>query len=67
MGFNKRTIEKEILVRYIENKKPIKPLYNADAFIFLDELSSKVNDWFYDGISEEEIILKIKQHNNEDN
>lgn len=67
MGFNKRTIEKETLFRYIENNKPIKPLYKADAFIFMDKLSSEVFDWFYSGISEEEVVKKIKQYRNENN
>ena len=67
MGFNKRTIEKEILFRYIENNKPIKPLYMADAFIFMDKLSSEVFDWFYSGMLEEEVVKKIKQYRNENN
>lgn len=67
MGFNKRTIEKEILFKYIEKNKSIKPLYKADAFIFMDDLSSKVHDWFYSGMSEEDVIKKIKEYNNENN
>jgi hypothetical protein len=67
MGFNKRTIEKEILFKYIESSKPIKPLYKADAFIFMDKLSSDVFDWFYSGMSEEEVVKKIKQYRNENN
>lgn len=67
MGFNKRTIEKEILYKYIENNKPIRPLYNADAFIFMDNISSKVHDWFCNGLSEEDVIIKIKEYKNENN
>ena len=65
MGFNKRIIEQELLDAYIEKGKPIKPLYRADALIFMDKLSSKVHEWIEQKITEEELILKIKEYKNE--
>jgi hypothetical protein len=62
MGFNKRFVEKELLERYFENNKPLKELFKADAFIFMDDISSKAYDYYCDGLSDELIKIKIKQY-----
>jgi hypothetical protein len=65
MGFNKRFVEKELIERYFEQGKPLKELFKADVFIFMDKYSSKVYDYHCDGLSDELIKTKIKE--NEDN
>jgi hypothetical protein len=65
MGFNKRFVEKEIVEKYFEENKPLSKLFRADAFIFMDNYSSKVYDYYCDGLSDELIKIKIKEY--EDN
>lgn len=65
MGFNKRIVEKERIEKYFEENKPLSKLFKADAFIFMDKYSSKVYDYYCDGLSDELIKIKIKEY--EDN
>lgn len=55
MGFNKRFVDKEIIEHYIKENKSFKVLFKADAFIFMDNLSSKVYEWYSSGKSDDEI------------
>lgn len=65
MGFNKRFIDKKILEFYIKENKSFSILFKADAFIFLDPLSSKVYDMYSSGTPEEEIKNKWEKLVNE--
>jgi hypothetical protein len=65
MGFNKRFVEKELIENYFKQSKPLKELFKADAFIFMDNYSSKVYDYHCDGLSDELIKTKIQEY--EDN
>lgn len=67
MGFNKRTVDEELLMRYINNNKPLKSLFKADAFIFLDKISSYAFDLYYQGDSDEVVKLKLKKYKDENN
>jgi len=65
MGFNKRIVDEEILMKYFEKNKPLKMLFKADALIFMDNISSEVYDLYTRGMSDEEIKLTIKNIQNE--
>jgi len=64
MGFNKRIVDEEILMKYFEKDKPLKVLFNADALILGDKISSEAYDLYTRGMSDEEIKKTIY---NEDN
>jgi hypothetical protein len=64
MGFNKRIVDEEILMKYFEKNKPLKMLFKADALIFMDNISSEAYDLYTRGMSDEEIKKTIY---NEDN
>jgi hypothetical protein len=65
MGFNKVIVDEEILMKYFEKNKPLKMLFKAEAFIFMDKISSQVYDLYTKGMSDEEIKLTIKNIQNE--
>lgn len=66
MGFNKRFISKLIIKNYLENNLKLSTLFNADALIFMDDLSNLVYTWYTQNNQTEEIIkIKIKEY--EDN
>jgi hypothetical protein len=67
MGFNKRIISYEMIQKRLDSQQSFIPLFNSDALIFKDEISSKVLDWLLEGLSEEQIELKLKQYKNENN
>ena len=64
MGFNKVIVDEEILMKYFEKNKPLKMLFKAEAFIFMDKISSEAYDLYTRGMSDKEIKKKIY---NEDN
>lgn len=59
MSFNKRFINKETIKIYMNNGLGLKKLFNADAIIFLDEISSKVYYWYVEGLTDDEINSKL--------
>jgi hypothetical protein len=61
MGFNKRYISEKMMNEHISSQQSLEKLFNADAFIFTDEISNKVYKWFCDGIT----ICNIKDKINE--
>lgn len=67
MGFNKVYVEEELLMKYINNNKPLSKLFKADAFIFMDKISSYAYDLYSQGNSDEIIKLKLKEYKNENN
>jgi hypothetical protein len=67
MGFNKRIISYEMIQKRLDSQQSFIHLFNSDALIFQDEISSKVLDWLLEGLSEEQIELKLKQYKNENN
>jgi len=67
MGFNKVYVEEELLMRYFNNNKPLSKLFKADAFIFMDKISSYAYDLYSQGNSDEIIKLKLKEYKNENN
>lgn len=67
MGFNKKFINKETIKIYLNNGLGLKKLFDADAIIFLDKISSKVYYWFTEGVSEDEIKLKLNKNGQKTN
>lgn len=67
MSFNKRYVNKETIKIYINNGLGLKKLFNADAIIFLDEISSKVYYWYVEGLTEDEIKSNLYKNGQESN
>jgi len=61
MGFNKRFVSENTIKEYLEEKKPLKKLFSSDAFIFMDEVSSKVFDLYNKGLTDKEIEKILKK------
>ena len=61
MGFNKRFIDIDTINRYLDGKEKLDLLFKADAFIFMDDIASKVYGWYTKKLTDEEIKLKIKE------
>lgn len=62
MSFNKRLIDKEKIISYINNGFKLNDLFNSDTIIFLDNTSSKVYDWYIKGLTENEIKTKLNKN-----
>jgi hypothetical protein len=63
MGFHKRIIDKEIILKYLELKKPLKDLFNAEVFLFDDTISSKVYKLHEQGLTDNQIKIIINENN----
>lgn len=60
MGFNKRFLDKERIMVSLDNKEPLSKLFSADAFIFMDDFSSKIYEHFKKGAKDKEIKKLIQ-------
>lgn len=60
MGFNKRFLDKERIMLSLDNKEPLSKLFSADAFIFMDDFSSKIYEHFKKGAKDKEIRKLIE-------
>ena len=56
MGFNKRIVDKNIILSRYREGISLKEIFKADALIFLDLLSSKAFELYNDGYDDEYII-----------
>lgn len=56
MGFNKRIVDKNIILLKYREGVPLKEIFKADALIFLDLLSSKAFELYNNGYDDEYII-----------
>ena len=64
MSFNKRFVDKERILETLSEQEPLSKLFSADAYIFLDDISSTVYDLYIKGISDKEIENIIKNGQN---
>jgi hypothetical protein len=67
MGFNKRIISLDRIEKCINSNNSLKKLFNSDALIFEDQISSQVLDWVIEGLDDNQISLKLNQHKDENN
>jgi len=60
MGFNKRFVTEKLTLKHLEENN-LSHLYDkCDAFIFLDNFSSKVWELYSQGLTYSEIINQVK-------
>lgn len=64
MSFNKRFVDKERILEILNEKESLSKLFSADAYIFLDDISSKVFDLYVNGTSDKDIEKIIKNGQN---
>lgn len=60
MGFNKRYINRDITLRYLNSSSLYKLYSKCDSFLFEDELSLTVYKLFHQGKNESNIISQLK-------
>lgn len=63
MGFNKRYITVDKITNYLEKNIPLKNLFNADAYILMDGVSSQVLEWHQNKITDSDIKIKLNIKN----
>lgn len=64
MGFHRRYINSEILLNLLKGNEPLKKIFNADALIFIDNLSEKIYELHIEGFTNKEILNKLNNENN---
>ena len=62
MGFNKRFVSKDTIDKCLKNNDSLVELFKADAFIVMDEYSSKVFNLFNQGMSDAEIKIILNEN-----
>jgi|LauGreDrversion4_2_1035121.scaffolds.fasta_scaffold12916_5 hypothetical protein len=60
MSFNTRFVDKEKILEKLKEKEPLSKLFSADAYIFVDDFSTKVFDLYVNGKTDKEIYKIIK-------
>lgn len=59
MGFRKRFISKEVILSTRKNGEKVSGLFNADAVICTDSISSELFHMFINGSTEEQLKSKV--------
>jgi hypothetical protein len=55
-------VDTRVIETYLKGEKSLEKLFKADAFIFMDDLASKVFGWHEKGMTDDEIKTKIKEY-----
>jgi len=63
MGFHKRIIDKDNVLKYLELNKPLKDLFNAEVFLFDDTISSMAHELHEKGLTDNQIKIIINENN----
>ena len=61
MGFNKRYVTKKTTLKHLKSDTLTQLYDKVDLFIFLDEFSVKVKELYFNGLSNQEIIVNIEE------
>jgi hypothetical protein len=61
MGFNKRWVTLDRSINALKDNKLNQYYGDSDALIFEDNISSFIYDLFSQGLSDEQILIKINQ------
>jgi len=62
MGFNKRIVKLKYCIEALEDNN-LKGYYGkSDMLLFEDDISSRIYDLFCEGKTDEEILITIKKH-----
>ena len=66
MGFNKKFISEEVIIKTFDRGETLKSLFSADSLLFMDNKASEVYQLYQQGVSDTNIKLFIdgKKHNN---
>jgi|TARA_R110000803_G_C11974513_1_gene320028 hypothetical protein len=59
MGFTKRFLNEEFIKKLVNNGTTISKIFNVDALIFEDEISSKIYKLHMEGYGDNEIFKII--------
>ena len=62
MGFNKRFVSKDTIDKCLTDNKSLSEIFKADAFIVMDDYSSKVFNLFKQGMSDAEIKIMLNEY-----
>jgi hypothetical protein len=63
MGFHKRIINKELILKYIELNKPLKDLFKVEVILFEDNISSMAHELHEKGLTDNQIKIIINENN----
>jgi hypothetical protein len=66
MGFSKRFISEEVIMKTFERGETLKSLFSADSVLFMDNVASEAFRLYQEGLSDTNIKLFIdgKKYNN---
>jgi hypothetical protein len=62
MGFTKKYVDYQSVQKCLNENLTLDALFKADSFIFMDDISSKVYEWYSQQIPNNEIKLKIDEY-----
>lgn len=63
MGFHKRIIDKDIVLKYLDLKKPLKDLFKVEVILFDDKISSIAYELHEQGLTDNQIKIIINEDN----
>ena len=61
MGFHKRIIDKDIVLKYLDLKKPLKDLFKVEVILFDDKISSMAYELHEQGLPDNQIKTIINE------
>ena len=67
MTFIKRYYNKKQIMRWLKNDYKLVDIFKPNAYIFEDNISSKVYDWYREGLTEKQILEKLEKNGQKDN
>lgn len=66
MTFIKRYYNKKQIIRWLKNDHKLVDIFKPNAYIFEDDISSKVYDWYREGLTEKQILEKLEKNGQKD-
>lgn len=66
MTFIKRYYNKKQIMRWLKNDHKLVDIFKPNAYIFEDDISSKVYDWYREGLTEKQILEKLEKNGQKD-
>lgn len=62
MSFTKKFVDYQLVEKCLNDNLTLDVLFKSDAIIFMDEISSKVYEWYSQQIPNTEIKIKLEEY-----
>jgi len=62
MSFNKKFVDYQLVEKCLNDNLTLDALFKTDSIILMDDVSSKVFEWYTQKMSNDEIKIKLEEY-----